>query len=61
MKQKLGFVAFALGLVVMVGVGGAVTELPPEATAKDWIQLLGTALAAGVLAQLGIWMSKDEV
>ena len=61
MKQKLGFAAFAVGLIVMVGVGGAVTDLPPESTAKDWLQLLGTALAAGMLTQLGVWMIKDEV
>ena len=61
MKEKLGFMAFALGLIVMVAVGGSVTELPPEATAKDWITLLGTAFTAGLLMQLGIWMVKDEI
>jgi hypothetical protein len=59
MKQKLGAVAFFLGLMTMMGCAGA--DLPADATVRQWVSLCGIAFTGGMLAQLGVWMIKDEV
>ena len=61
MKQKIGAVVFFLGLFILMGVAGTVTDLPPEATAVDWINLIGIAFTAGCLAQAGVWMLKGDI
>ncbi len=61
MKQKIGAVAFILGLIVLFGVAGSATELPAEATLTDWITLIGIAFSGGMLAQMGVWMINEEV
>ena len=61
MKEKIGAVAFAAGLLVLMGVAGAVTEFPAEATLSQWITLFGIAFTGGMLAQMGVWMIKDEI
>lgn len=61
MKEKLGTVAFFLGLFTAMGCAGAITGLPPEATANDVVKLVGCGLTAAMLMQLGIWMIKDEI
>ena len=61
MKQKLGAFAFFLGLMTLMGVAGAVTDFPADATASQWISLFGIAFTGGMLAQMGIWMIKDEI
>ena len=59
MKQKIGAVAFFLGLITMMGCAGA--DLPADATISQWVSLFGIAFTGGVLAQMGVWMIKDEV
>ena len=61
MKEKIGAVAFFLGLMTLMGVGGAVTDFPPDATLSQWITLFGIAFTGGMLAQMGVWMIKDEI
>ena len=61
MKQKLGAVAFFLGLMTLMGVAGAVTDFPADATISQWVSLFGIAFTGGMLAQMGIWMIKDEL
>ncbi len=61
MKEKIGFVAFALGLITLTGVAGAVTDFPPYATVSQWITLFGIAFIGGMLTQMGVWMIKDEI
>ena len=61
MKQKIGAVVFLTGLLVMMGVAGAVTDFPAEATLVQWINLFGIAFTGGMLAQAGVWMIKGEI
>lgn len=61
MKERLGFVAFALGMITLTGVAGAVTDLPPEATVTQWITLFGLGATGGLLSQFGLWMVLDQV
>jgi hypothetical protein len=61
MKQKVGALAFFLGLVTLMGVAGAVTDFPADATVQQWITLFGIAFTGGMLAQMGVWMIKDEI
>lgn len=61
MKEKIGFVVFFVGLMVMFGVAGAVTEFPAEATWVQWANLFGIAFTGGCLAQAGVWMIKGEI
>jgi len=61
MKEKLGFVAFTLGLITLAGVAGAVTDFPADATLTQWINLFGIAFTGGMLTQIGVWMIKDEI
>jgi len=61
MKEKVGAVAFFLGLFAMMGAGGAVTDMPADATVSQWVNLFGIAFTGGMLAQLGVWMIKDEI
>jgi hypothetical protein len=59
MKQKIGTLAFFLGLITLMGCAGS--DLPADATVSQWVSLFGIAFTGGVLAQLGVWMIKDEV
>ena len=61
MKEKIGAVAFFLGLFTAMGCAGAITDLPPEATVNDVVALVGCGLTAAMLMQMGIWMIKDEI
>lgn len=61
MKQKVGAVAFFLGLMTLMGVVGAVTDFPADATIQQYITLFGIAFTGGMLAQMGIWMIKEEI
>lgn len=61
MKEKIGFVAFFMGLFTAMGCAGAITDLPPAATAGDVVTLVGCGLTAVMLMQMGIWMIKDEI
>ncbi len=61
MKEKLGFIAFTLGLVTFTGVAGAVTDFPLDATIAQWVTLFGISFVAGCLMQTGVWMIKDEI
>jgi hypothetical protein len=61
MKQKLGAVVFFLGLMVLMGIGGVVTDMPAEATVVDWVNLFGIGVTAACLAQAGLWMIKGEI
>jgi len=61
MKEKIGAVAFFMGLFTAMGCVGAITELPPTATAGDVVALVGCGLSAAMLMQMGIWMLKDEI
>ncbi len=61
MKEKIGAVAFFMGLFTAMGCVGAITELPPAATAGDIVALVGCGLSAAMLMQMGIWMLKDEI
>ncbi len=61
MKTNLGTLAFFLGLIGLIGVGGYITEMPPEATTMDWIKLAGITVNLAMLAQVGIWLIKDEI
>jgi hypothetical protein len=61
MKQKIGAVAFGIGLFTLMGVVGAVTEFPAEATLAQWVNLFGIAFTAGCLCQAGVWMIKEEI
>lgn len=61
MKQKVGAVAFALGLLTLIGVGGTVTEFPADATISQWVSLFGIAFCGGMLAQMGVWMIKGDI
>jgi hypothetical protein len=59
MKEKLGAVAFFLGLLTAMGCAGA--DMPADATVSQWVSLFGIAFTGGMLMQLGIWMIKDEI
>ncbi len=61
MKQRIGKVAFFMGLLVMAGVAGGITELQAEATWRDWFTLTGIAFSGGLLAQMGVWMINEEI
>lgn len=61
MKQSIGALAFFMGIMGLMGLGGYVTEVPPEATTMDWIKIAGLTLNFGILAQLGIWLIKEEI
>ena len=61
MKEKIGFVAFTLGLIVTMGCVGGITDLPPETTVNDIVKLVGLGLTSAMLMQMGIWMIKDEI
>lgn len=61
MKQKIGALAFFLGLITLMGVAGGVTEFPADASLSQWITLFGIAVTGGMLAQMGVWMIKDEI
>jgi len=61
MKEKIGAVAFFLGLFTAMGCAGGITALPPEATAVDVVKLVGCGLTACMLMQMGIWMLNDEI
>ena len=61
MKEKLGFAMCFIGLLVLSGIAGAVTEFPPEATWVDWSILFGLAFTGGCLAQVGLWMIKRDI
>ena len=61
MKEKIGAVAFFLGLFTAMGCAGAITDLPPEATVNDVVSLVGCGLTAAMLMQMGIWMLKGEI
>jgi len=61
MKEKIGAVAFFLGLFTAMGCVGGITSLPPEATVNDVVALVGCGLTACMLMQMGIWMLKGEI
>jgi predicted phage tail protein len=58
--NRIGTVACFLGLLGLVGVGGAVTDLPPDATFTAWFQLLGAAALSAMVAQMGVSMLKED-
>ena len=61
MKEKIGAVAFFMGLFTAMGCVGAITDLPPEATVNNIVALVGCGLTACMLMQLGIWMLNGEI
>ena len=61
MKEKIGAVAFFLGLFTAMGCAGAITDLPLEATVNDVVALVGCGLSAAMLMQMGIWMLRGEI
>lgn len=56
MKQKVGAMAFVMGLI---GCGFAAGADP--VTVQDWITVAGVAFTSLMLAQMGVWMIKDEI
>ena len=58
MKEKLGFWAFALGIV---GTGFGMGGVENAQTASEWIAVAGVTFTSLLLMQMGIWMIKDEV
>lgn len=56
MKQRIGAVAFMVGLVGCGFAAGAEPE-----TVKDWITVVGVAFTSLMCAQMGVWMIKDEI
>lgn len=53
-RGTFGTFAFAVGMAALVLAGSSVTELPPEATLKDFV-LLGLAAGLGcITAAIGI-------
>ncbi len=56
MKHKIGAVAFIVGII---GAGFAAGAEPESL--QDWITVAGTAFTSLMLAQMGVWMIKDEV
>lgn len=56
MKEKIGALAFFLGLV---GCGFAAGADP--VTVQDWFTVAGVAITSLMLAQAGVWMIKDEI
>ena len=61
MKMKLGAVSVFVGLVTLMGVAGAVTDLPADVTLAQCIALAGIGLTGAMLTQMGIWMMEDKV
>jgi hypothetical protein len=61
MKQKIGAFAFFLGLMTLMGVVGAVDNLPADATFQQYVTLFGITFTGGLLAQMGVWMINDEI
>lgn len=56
MKEKFGALAFFLGLVGCCSAAGA-----EPVTLQDWFTVAGVALISLMLAQVGVWMIKDEI
>lgn len=57
--QRIGAVAVFLGLLGMFGVAGGVENLPPEATATQWISLVGAGAVSAMLMLFGISLIKE--
>lgn len=56
MKEKFGALAFFLGLVGCASAAGA-----DPVTLQDWFTVAGVAVTSLMLAQVGVWMIKDEI
>jgi hypothetical protein len=61
MRKVLGTAGVVLGMLAMVGLAGGVTELGPEAGVNEYLSILSTAIVAGCLINLGMFMMKDEL
>lgn len=57
--QRIGAVALFLGLLGMFGVVGGIENLPPEATATQWISLAGAGAVSAMLMLFGISLIKE--
>lgn len=58
MKEKIGVTAVVVGLI---GCGFAVGGVDNAESVKDWITVVGVAFTSLMLAQIGVWMIKDEI
>lgn len=57
MKEKIGFWAFALGII---GVGFGVGGVENAQTVYEWIAVAGLTFTSLMLMQMGIWMIQDR-
>ena len=61
MRKVLGTAGVVLGMLALAGLAGGVTELGPEAGINEHLMIFSTALVAGCLINLGMFMMKDEL
>jgi len=61
MRKFLGIAGIVVGALAFVGVAGGITELGPEAGINEALNLLSTALVAGCLINLGMFMTKEDL
>ena len=57
MKEKIGFWAFALGII---GVGFGMGGIEAAQTAMEWVAVAGVTATSLMLMQLGIWIIQDR-
>ena len=58
MKEKIGFWAFALGII---GAGFGMGGVENAQTMQEWITVLGVTATSLMLMQAGVWMIRDEI
>ena len=58
MKERIGMLAFILGIV---GAGFGVGGVENSRETADLIASIGVAFTSLMLMQMGVWMIKDEI
>lgn len=61
MRKILGTAGLIVGMLVLIGVAGHVTELGPEAGINEALNVLATLLVTGCLINLSWFMIEHDV
>jgi len=61
MRKIMGTAGLVVGMLVLIGVAGHVTELGPEAGINEALNVLATLLVTGCLINLSWFMIEHDV
>lgn len=61
MRKIMGTAGLIVGMLVLIGIAGHVTELGPEAGINEALNVLATLLVTGCLINLSWFMIEHDV